>query len=98
MARGSSASDERGRVEGRTYRVYVNLFTLTMLAAVSTNNLGVMWVAIEASTVASALLIPLGRRRAAIEASWRYLLIGSVGIALAFTGTVLAFVDFSSTG
>ncbi len=78
--------------------MYVNLFTVTMLAAVTTNNLGVMWVAIEASTVASALLIPLGRRRAAIEASWRYLLIGSVGIALAFTGTVLAFVDFSSTG
>ena len=95
---GFHAADERARVEGRTYRVYVNLFTLTMLAAVTTNNLGVMWVAIEASTVASALLIPLGRRRAAIEASWRYLLIGSVGIALAFTGTVLAFVDFSSTG
>jgi hydrogenase-4 component F len=95
---GFKAAEQRERVEGRTYRVYVNLFTVTMLAAVTTNNLGVMWVAIEASTVASALLIPLGRRRAAIEASWRYLLIGSVGIALAFTGTVLAFVDFASTG
>jgi hydrogenase-4 component F len=86
------------QADGRTFRVYVNLFTLTMLAAVTTNNLGVMWVALEASTVASALLIPLGRRRAAVEASWRYLLIGSVGIALAFTGTVLVFVDFASTG
>jgi hydrogenase-4 component F len=82
----------------RAFLVYVNLFTATLLVAVSTANLGVMWVAIEASTVVSALLIPLGRVRAAVEASWRYLLIGSVGIALAFTGTVLAFVDFASTG
>jgi hydrogenase-4 component F len=69
-----------------------------MLVAVSTSNLGVMWVAIEATTVTSALLIPLRRTKAAIEASWKYLLIGSVGIALAFTGTVLAFVDYASTG
>lgn len=95
---GFHPADARARAEGRTFRIYVNLFALTMLAAVSTNNLGVMWVTIEASTVASALLIPLGRKRAAIDASWKYLLIGSVGIALAFTGTVLAFVDFSSTG
>jgi hydrogenase-4 component F len=87
-----------GQSGGRTFRIYVNLFTATMLVAVCTNNLGVMWVAIEASTVASALLIPLGRKRSAVDASWRYLLIGSVGIALAFTGTVLAFVDFASTG
>jgi hydrogenase-4 component F len=95
---GFHAEDARAQSEARTFRIYVNLFTTTMLVSVSTNNLGVMWVAIEASTVASALLIPLGRKRTAIEASWRYLLIGSVGIALAFTGTVLAFVDFASTG
>jgi hydrogenase-4 component F len=95
---GFRAVDDRARSEGRTFRIYVNLFSATMLTAISTNNLGVMWVAIEASTVASALLIPLGRKRAAIDASWKYLLIGSVGIALAFTGTVLAFVDFASAG
>jgi hydrogenase-4 component F len=95
---GFSDADARTRSEGRTFRIYVNLFTATMLVAVCTSNLGVMWVAIEASTVASALLIPLSRTRAAIDASWKYLLIGSVGIALAFTGTVLAFVDFASTG
>jgi len=95
---GFHAPDGRARSEGRTFRIYVNLFTATMLAAVCTNNLGVMWVAIEASTVASALLIPVGRARGAIDASWKYLLIGSVGIALAFTGTVLSFVDFASTG
>lgn len=84
--------------EVRAFRLYTNLFAFTMLVAVSTGNLGVMWVAIEATTITSALLIPLHRTRASVDASWKYLLIGSVGIALAFTGTVLAYVDFAATG
>ena len=93
--------DRRGEAPGaeiRLYRIYANLFACTMLMAVSTSNLGVMWVAIEATTVASALLIPVRRTKAALDASWKYLLICSVGIALAFAGTVLAFVDFATTG
>jgi hydrogenase-4 component F len=95
---GIHADDDLARARARTFRVYANLFTATMLLAVTTSNLGVMWVAIEATTISSALLIPLHRTAAAVEASWKYLLIGSVGIALAFTGTVLALVDYSSTG
>jgi hydrogenase-4 component F len=95
---GLDAGDRGEPGEARTFRVYSNLFAAMMLVAVSVDNLGVMWIAIEASTVTSALLIPLRRTKAAVEASWKYLLIGSVGIALAFTGTVLAFVDYASTG
>jgi hydrogenase-4 component F len=84
--------------EIRSYRIYSNLFAFTMLVAVCASSLGVMWVAIEATTVTSALLIPLRRTKAAVDASWKYLLIGSVGIALAFTGTVLAFVDYAAIG
>lgn len=84
--------------EIRTFRLFANLFAFTMLVAVSTGNLGVMWVAIEASTVTSALLIPLHRTKASVDASWKYLFIGSVGIALAFTGTVLAYVDYATMG
>lgn len=84
--------------EVRLFRIYANLFACMMLLAVSTSNLGVMWVAIEATTVTSALLIPVRRTKAALDASWKYLLIGSVGIALAFAGTVLAFVDYATTG
>jgi hydrogenase-4 component F len=65
-----------------------------MFLAVSANNVGVMWVAIEATTIFTALIIPLQLTRASIEASWKYILIGSVGIALAFTGTVLGYFDF----
>jgi hydrogenase-4 component F len=78
----------------RRYHIFVNLFAFTMLCAVTTNNVGLMWVAIEATTIASAMLIALDVSKASVEASWKYVLLGSVGIALAFAGTVLAYFDF----
>jgi hydrogenase-4 component F len=65
-----------------------------MLVAVTTNNVALMWVAVEATTITSAVLVPLHPSPASVEASWKYVLIGSVGIALAFVGTVLAYFDF----
>jgi hypothetical protein len=70
--------------------------TFTMLAAVTTNNVAVMWVAIEATTVATAFLVGHRRTRPALEATWKYVVICSVGIALAFLGTVLLY--FASLG
>ena len=78
----------------RRYHIFINLFIAAMLVAVSANNVGVMWIAVEATTVFSAFIIPLKLSKASIEASWKYILIGSVGIALAFAGTVLAYFDF----
>jgi hydrogenase-4 component F len=78
----------------RRFQLFTQLFSLTMLLAVTTNNVGVMWVAIEASTIVSAMLIPLDVSRASVEASWKYILLGSVGVALAFAGTVLGYFDF----
>ena len=85
------------RAQARRFSIFMNAFALTMLLAVTTNNVGFMWVAIEATTITSALLIPLHRTKASVEASWKYLLICSVGIALAFAGTVLAYFDFVSS-
>jgi hydrogenase-4 component F len=65
-----------------------------MLLAVSANNVAIMWIALEATTIFSALLIPHTRSKSSVEASWKYILIGSVGIALAFAGTVLGYFDF----
>ena len=93
---GPGAADGYDARQVRRFRVFANLFAFTMLAAVTTNNVAVMWVAIEATTIASAVLIPLRVSRASVEASWKYILIGSVGIALAFVGTVLAYFDFAS--
>jgi hydrogenase-4 component F len=78
----------------RRFRVFAPLFAFTMLVAVTANNVGVMWIAIEATTITSAVIIPLSVSKASVEASWKYVLIGSVGIALAFVGTVLGYFDF----
>jgi hydrogenase-4 component F len=91
---GLTAGDGYSAGERRSYRVYSNLFAFTMFLAVTAHNVGVMWVAVEATTIMSALLIPLHVTKASVEASWKYILIGSVGIALAFVGTVLAYFDF----
>lgn len=80
----------------RRYQVFVNLFIFAMLLAVSANNVGVMWIAVEATTIFSAMIIPLTLSKVSVEASWKYILICSVGISLAFAGTVLAYFDFVS--
>jgi hydrogenase-4 component F len=91
---GLTVADGYDAAERRSYRIFSNLFAFTMLLAVTAHNVGVMWVAIEATTITSAMLIPLHITKASVEASWKYILIGSVGIALAFVGTVLAYFDF----
>jgi hydrogenase-4 component F len=73
------------------YGVLVPIFLAAMASAVLANNVGVMWVAIEATTVATAFLVGHRRTRAALEATWKYVVICSVGIALAFLGTVLLY-------
>jgi hydrogenase-4 component F len=58
---------------------------------VTTDDVGVMWVAVEGTTLASVFLVNMARTRASLEASYKYLLICSVGIAIAFVGTVLVY-------
>jgi hydrogenase-4 component F len=89
---GREAGDDPRRA--RRFQIFVNLFSFTMLCAVTTNNVGLMWVAIEATTITSAMLISLDVTKASVEASWKYIVLGSVGIALAFAGTVLGYFDF----
>jgi hydrogenase-4 component F len=66
-------------------------FITCMLAAVLAANLGVLWVAIEATTIATTFLVSHHRTKKAFEASWKYVILCSVGIALAFFGTVLVY-------
>ncbi len=91
---GMGGDDGYDGAQARRFRIFGNLFTFTMLFAVTTNNVGFMWIAIEATTITSAMLIPLHVTKASVEASWKYILIGSIGIALAFAGTVLGYFDF----
>jgi hydrogenase-4 component F len=91
---GMGSDDGYDGAQARRFRIFGNLFTFTMLFAVTSNNVGFMWIAIEATTITSAMLIPLHVTKASVEASWKYILIGSIGIALAFAGTVLGYFDF----
>jgi hydrogenase-4 component F len=88
---------EGAESEARRFRIFASAFAFTMLVAVTVQNVALMWVAIEATTITSAVLIPLRATKPSVEASWKYLVICSVGIALAFAGTVLAYFDFVAT-
>jgi hydrogenase-4 component F len=68
-----------------------HLFIFTMLLAVITDNLGVMWVAIEGTTLATVFLVNFHNTPTSLEAAYKYLILSSIGIALAFIGTVLMY-------
>lgn len=88
--------------DDRPNRVFVScLLALTsaMGLAVLAQHLGLLWVAVEATALLSAPLIWFNRTPAAIEATWKYLLVGSVGIALALLGTFfLGYASFHGGG
>jgi len=92
--------DERdGRVthaQLRRYYVLTPLFVCAMLLVPLADNLGVMWVAIESTTLASVLLVTFYNQKTSFEAGWKYIIIGSVGISLALFGTV--FTYYSAVG
>jgi hydrogenase-4 component F len=75
----------------RSFFALFQVFIFTMLLAVTTDNLGIMWVAIEGTTLATVFLVNLHNTRTSIEAAYKYLILSSVGIALAFIGTALMY-------
>ena len=82
----------------RLYGVLTALFVAAMVFAVCANNIGVTWVAVEATTIVTAFLVGHRRTRAALEATWKYVVICSVGIAIAFLGTVLLYFAAQHAG
>lgn len=74
------------------YAALMQSFVATMLLAVLAANIGILWVAIEATTITTTFLVGHRRTRGALEASWKYIVLCSVGIALAFLGTVLVYL------
>jgi hydrogenase-4 component F len=76
----------------RFYHAMYQAFLFTMLLALTANNTGVMWVAVEAATLTTVLMVSLYRTREAIEAAWKYFILCSVGIGLALFGTILVYL------
>ncbi|WP_153116130.1 hydrogenase 4 subunit F [Rhodocyclus tenuis] len=84
----------RGKLDGGRMRLYHSMFQLfmgAMLTALSTNNLGILWVSMEAATLATVLLVALYRTPASLEAAWKYFILCGVGIAQALFGVILLY-------
>lgn len=76
----------------------VPVFLGAMSVAVLTDNLGVLWVAIEATTITTAFLVGHHGTRRALEAAWKYVVLGSVGVAIALLGIVLLYAASRAAG
>lgn len=87
---------KEGHIDFKTYANYhgfLHLFFFTMIISVITNNLIVMWIAIEATTLSSAFLVGTYRQKTSLEAAWKYIIICSVGVAFGLFGTILTFAN-----
>ncbi len=80
----------------KTYYALFNIFSLSMFLVVILNNMGMVWVAIEMTTLASAFLVGFHNDKLSIEAAWKYIIICSVGIVLALFGTIFFYHAVSS--
>jgi hydrogenase-4 component F len=86
---------ERGKLSPNRLRLYhgmYQMFMFTMLLALLTNNVGILWVALEAATLATVLLVSLYRTPESVEAAWKYFILCGVGIAQALFGTILLYL------
>ena len=84
--------------ETAKYYALMQLFIFTMLLVLVVENLGVMWVAVEATTLASALLVAFYVSRSALEAAWKYVMVCTVGICLALLGLMLLYYAQTALG
>lgn len=75
----------------RQYYALTPLFVFSMLLVALSNNLGIMWVAIEGTTLASVFLVTFYGRATSLEAAWKYAIIGGVGLSMALFGTILTY-------
>lgn len=94
----SASYMERELAEGRIklnalqrYYVLLQLFIFTMIGVLVVENLGLMWVGVEATTLASTLLVAFYFNRSALEAAWKYVMVCNVGILFALLGTILLY-------
>jgi hydrogenase-4 component F len=86
---------ETGRLTPTYLRFYHAMYQVMMCGmnvALAADNIGLMWVAVELATLATVLMVGIYRTHEALEAAWKYFILGSVGIALALFGTILVYM------
>jgi hydrogenase-4 component F len=94
-----SAEEDAGTLSGfqvRLYFIFFGLFASLMLASLETGNLGLLFVLVEASTLASAALVGLEGKARSLEAAWKYVIISSLGVTIALVGTLFMYYAASA--
>jgi len=89
-------NEARGLVTPRMrqeFDVLVPAYVFAMLLVAVSNNLGILWIAVELTTLASVFLVAFHNRDTSLEAAWKFLMLGSLGLAFALLGTVLLFAS-----
>ncbi len=90
---------DHGKMTPRRMRLYHSMYQLfngMMLLALTTNNMGILWVTMEAATLTTVLLVSVYRTAASLEAAWKYFILCGVGIAQALFGTILIYLAAAS--
>src|ERR1039458_3564627 len=83
--------DKEQLAQLRMYYTLTPLFVFSMMFMAVANNLGVMWAAIEATTLVSVFLVTFYGKVTSLEAAWKYAIIGGVGLSMALFGTLVAY-------
>jgi hydrogenase-4 component F len=89
-------NDARGLVTPglrQEFSVLTPLYVFAMLLVSVSNNLGILWIAVELTTLASVFLVAYHNRDTSLEAAWKFLMLGSLGLGFALLGTVLLFAS-----
>jgi hydrogenase-4 component F len=92
---------EEGRITEAAHRRYyllLQLFVFTMIGVLVLENLGLMWIGVEATTLASTLLVAFYLNRSALEAAWKYVMVCNVGILFALLGLILLYFTQVNSG
>ncbi len=84
--------------KAQVYHSLLHLFVLSMMLALATSNIGIMWIALEATTLATTLLVAFYIREGSLEAAWKYIMICSVGISLGLLGVLLVLYAATTAG
>lgn len=82
--------------QARLYHALLQLFVLTMMLTLAADNIGIMWIALEGTTLATTLLVAFYTHGGSLEAAWKYIVLCSVGISLGLLGVLLLFFAASS--
>ena len=87
------AEGKLGPSQVKQYYAFFSLFVFSMILAVTSNNIIMMWVSVEATTLSTVFLVGVYRTKLALEAAWKYVIVCTAGVAFGLFGTLLVYAN-----